>query len=231
MPTLQKAKRRRVRTFTQGVTPDGLPYIGRPANVEGLLVAAGFGRARYAYGPGAALVIAALAAGQNPEVDTTPFSPDRFLLAQPQEVIAQLTQSETPGQPVRTRRQKAQAEEGQGRDMQTITVAQGPKHQSTDIAGEKRAQADAENPAQATGAPKPENTSPAPQMNPVVSATQQGHALGGATLEQASDGTMGMQQTLSQNTSAGYGATADEAENADGVVHDGKAKYVSSKKR
>lgn len=231
MPTLQKARRRRVRTFTQGVTPDGLPYIGRPANVEGLLVAAGFGRARYAYGPGAALVIAALAAGQNPEVDTTPFSPDRFLLAKPQEVIAQLTQSETPGQPVRTRRQKAPDNAAAERDEQTITAIQGRKHQGTDMAGEKKVRADAENPAQATGAPKPENTPPTSQVNPVENAAQQGNAIGGATMQQTSDGTMGMQQASGQNAPTSYGATTDASDDADGVVHDGKAKYVSSKKR
>ncbi|BDG60767.1 glycine oxidase ThiO [Caldinitratiruptor microaerophilus] len=59
-------------------TPDGLPVIGRPEGRPGLVLATGHFRNGILLGPLTGRLVAALCAGRRPEIDLTPFSPDRF---------------------------------------------------------------------------------------------------------------------------------------------------------
>jgi D-amino-acid dehydrogenase len=60
------------------LTPDDLPILGRPAGTSGLILATGHGMSGISHGPISGELIAQLASGETPEIDLTPFSPDRF---------------------------------------------------------------------------------------------------------------------------------------------------------
>ena len=60
------------------LTPDDLPILGRPAGTSGLILATGHGMSGISQGPISGELIAQLASGETPEIDLTPFSPDRF---------------------------------------------------------------------------------------------------------------------------------------------------------
>ena len=60
------------------LTPDDLPILGRPAGTSGLILATGHGMTGISQGPFSGELIAQLASGETPEIDLTPFSPDRF---------------------------------------------------------------------------------------------------------------------------------------------------------
>jgi D-amino-acid dehydrogenase len=60
------------------LTPDDLPILGRPAGTSGLILATGHGMTGISQGPISGELIAQLASGETPEIDLTPFSPDRF---------------------------------------------------------------------------------------------------------------------------------------------------------
>ncbi|MEO8499898.1 MAG: FAD-dependent oxidoreductase, partial [Vicinamibacteria bacterium] len=64
-------------TGLRPATPDGLPVIGRVA-VEGLIVAGGLFRNGILLGPLVGEIAAALALGETPSHDLTPFDPARF---------------------------------------------------------------------------------------------------------------------------------------------------------
>jgi D-hydroxyproline dehydrogenase subunit beta len=58
--------------------PGGLPAIGPTAAADGLLVATGHEGAGVAHGPITGRLIAQAVCGEEPELDLTPFDPDRF---------------------------------------------------------------------------------------------------------------------------------------------------------
>ena len=80
MPALANAKVQEVEASTLAVTPDTLPYLGRVASMDGLYVAAGMNSQTFMYAPAVAKSVALLVKGEAPEVDMTPFSPDRYIL-------------------------------------------------------------------------------------------------------------------------------------------------------
>jgi D-amino-acid dehydrogenase len=59
------------------MSPDGLPYLGRPSKWKNVVVAAGHGMYGLSLAAPTAQVVADLVAGERPRVDLSPFSPDR----------------------------------------------------------------------------------------------------------------------------------------------------------
>ncbi|MET1259164.1 FAD-dependent oxidoreductase [Flagellimonas sp. DF-77] len=59
------------------VSPDGLPYIGRPVHFENLFIAAGHAMMGWSLGPATGKLIAELLSGKATSMDLTPFSPNR----------------------------------------------------------------------------------------------------------------------------------------------------------
>lgn len=59
-------------------TPDGVPVIGEVATVPGFILAAGFSGHGFGIGPGAAHLVADIAAGHDPIVDPHPYRLSRF---------------------------------------------------------------------------------------------------------------------------------------------------------
>ncbi|MBV9733350.1 MAG: FAD-dependent oxidoreductase [Verrucomicrobia bacterium] len=76
-PDLAKATLVEVRVGLRPMTKDGLPLIGRPAQIQGLIIATGMGRYGLTIGPYAGRLAADLAAGRATEIDLTPYKPDR----------------------------------------------------------------------------------------------------------------------------------------------------------
>jgi D-amino-acid dehydrogenase len=79
-PDLQKATLAEVRVGLRPMTKDGLPLIGRPSQLQGLIIATGMGRYGLTVGPYAGRLAAQLAARQSTEIDLTPYKPDRQVL-------------------------------------------------------------------------------------------------------------------------------------------------------
>ena len=77
-PGLKKATLVEVRVGFRPMTEDGLPSIGRPSGISGLVIATGMGRYGLTVGPYAGLLAATVAVGQTPEADLSWFAPDRF---------------------------------------------------------------------------------------------------------------------------------------------------------
>jgi D-amino-acid dehydrogenase len=61
-------------------TPDGLPVIGRPSGLDGLIIATGHGMYGLQLAPITGRLVGELAAGETPTVDLEPLHPDRFRL-------------------------------------------------------------------------------------------------------------------------------------------------------
>jgi len=80
LPALANAKVQHVEASTLAITPDMLPYLGRVASLDGLYIAAGMNSQTFLYAPAVAKAVALLDSGKAPEVDMTPFSPDRYIL-------------------------------------------------------------------------------------------------------------------------------------------------------
>ena len=59
-------------------SPDGLPYLGRPARHENLIVATGHAMIGVSLGPVTGALVAQLAAGEAPMLDLGPLRPERF---------------------------------------------------------------------------------------------------------------------------------------------------------
>jgi D-amino-acid dehydrogenase len=76
-PDLEKAALAEVRVGLRPMTKDGLPLLGRPAGLNGLIIATGMGRYGLTIGPYAGRQAALLAANQPTEIDLTPYKPDR----------------------------------------------------------------------------------------------------------------------------------------------------------
>jgi D-amino-acid dehydrogenase len=60
-------------------TPDGLPVLGRPAGLDGLIVATGHAMKGTSLAPVTARLVAELVAGETPSHDLEPLSPERFV--------------------------------------------------------------------------------------------------------------------------------------------------------
>jgi D-amino-acid dehydrogenase len=71
-PDLAKATLSEVRVGLRPMTKDGLPLIGRPARLHGLIVTTGMGRYGLTTGPYAGRLAAQLVTGKPTEIDLTP---------------------------------------------------------------------------------------------------------------------------------------------------------------
>jgi D-amino-acid dehydrogenase len=76
-PDLHSATLLEVRVGLRPMTKDGLPLLGRPSRLQGLIIATGMGRYGLTLGPLAGRIAAQLAIGQSAEIDLTPYTPDR----------------------------------------------------------------------------------------------------------------------------------------------------------
>jgi D-amino-acid dehydrogenase len=79
-PDLEKATLAEVRVGLRPMTKDGLPLVGRPSQLPGLIIATGMGRYGLTIGPYAGRLAAQLATGQATEIDLTVYKPDRQIL-------------------------------------------------------------------------------------------------------------------------------------------------------
>ena len=77
-PSLDRAKVHRTWAGLRPVTPDGLPIIGAEPRLPGLWYATGHGRNGILLAGITGAIIRQLLAGEPPEEDLHPFSPDRF---------------------------------------------------------------------------------------------------------------------------------------------------------
>lgn len=77
-PGLARAELLEVRVGLRPLCADGLPVIGPVPGVDGAFVATGHGPAGLLLGPYTGKVLAEVMLGRPPEVDLTPFRPDRF---------------------------------------------------------------------------------------------------------------------------------------------------------
>jgi D-amino-acid dehydrogenase len=77
-PDLRNATLIEVRVGLRPMTKDGLPLIGRPSQLGGLIIATGLGRYGLTVGPYAGRLAAQLAAGQSPDIDLSHYAPDRL---------------------------------------------------------------------------------------------------------------------------------------------------------
>ena len=59
------------------VTPDGLPYIGRPSKWKNLTIAAGHAMMGWSLGPGTGLLVSEIIDGKKPSLDLSVYNPDR----------------------------------------------------------------------------------------------------------------------------------------------------------
>ena len=60
------------------MTPDHNPIIGPAPDVSGFFTIAGFSGHGFQHSPAAGRILADLMTGRDPEMDITPFAPDRF---------------------------------------------------------------------------------------------------------------------------------------------------------
>lgn len=77
-PGLAPATLLETRVGFRPVSPDGLALLGKVSEVEGLYVATGLGPTGLTIGPYAGKLAADMAQGKTPEIDLTPYAPDRF---------------------------------------------------------------------------------------------------------------------------------------------------------
>ena len=59
------------------VTPDGLPYIGRPKALENVVIATGHAMMGWSLGPATGKLVTEVISGKKSSLDLTPFDPDR----------------------------------------------------------------------------------------------------------------------------------------------------------
>ncbi|MBI4310600.1 MAG: FAD-dependent oxidoreductase [Chloroflexi bacterium] len=79
MPSVEAAEVVRMVAGLRPITPDRLPIFGRAPGWDNAIIAAGAGRNGVLLSPVTAEIVAALATGENPGVDLTPFRPERFV--------------------------------------------------------------------------------------------------------------------------------------------------------
>ena len=78
LPALAQRQTLEVWRGLRPCTPDGLPVIGRPPELENLTLAAGHGMWGLQLAPVIALLVAQLVAGRTPSHDLSPLRPERF---------------------------------------------------------------------------------------------------------------------------------------------------------
>jgi D-amino-acid dehydrogenase len=78
LPGLPPAETTEIWRGLRPLTPDDLPIIGRPAGMHGLVLATGHGMKGMSQGPITGELVAQLICGEQPAIDPSPFSPDRF---------------------------------------------------------------------------------------------------------------------------------------------------------
>jgi D-amino-acid dehydrogenase len=76
-PGLATATLAEIRVGLRPMSKDGLPLLGRPRGVDGLVIATGLGRYGLTVGPYVGLLAAKLVTGQSAEIDLAPFAPER----------------------------------------------------------------------------------------------------------------------------------------------------------
>ncbi|MBV9392433.1 MAG: FAD-dependent oxidoreductase [Verrucomicrobia bacterium] len=76
-PGLKNATLAEVRVGFRPMTKDGLPLLGRPASLKGLVLATGLGRYGLTVGPFAGMLVAKLVMGEMTDIDMSSFAPDR----------------------------------------------------------------------------------------------------------------------------------------------------------
>jgi D-amino-acid dehydrogenase len=76
-PDLSGATLTEIRVGLRPLSKDGLPLLGRPRGLAGLVIATGLGRYGLTLGPYVGLLAAKLACGESVEIDLTPFAPLR----------------------------------------------------------------------------------------------------------------------------------------------------------
>jgi D-amino-acid dehydrogenase len=82
VPLYLSEDRHTVREIWRGLrpcTPDGLPYLGRSARHDNLVVATGHAMIGVSLGPVTGTLVAQLVAGESPTLDLGPLRPERFL--------------------------------------------------------------------------------------------------------------------------------------------------------
>ena len=77
-PALRAARVTRIWTGLEGMTPDGLPYLGQSQRIPGLFHAFGFSAHGFALAPLIGPLIADLLEGKRNNHALAPFAPDRF---------------------------------------------------------------------------------------------------------------------------------------------------------
>ena len=76
-PGLSTATLAEIRVGLRPMTKDGLPLLGCPSGLSGLIVATGLGRYGLTVGPYAGLLAATLATDRSSDIDLAPFAPER----------------------------------------------------------------------------------------------------------------------------------------------------------
>jgi len=59
------------------LSPDGMPYIGKPNNFKNLTIATGHAMIGWTLGPGTGKIVSELILNQKPSVDLSPYHPNR----------------------------------------------------------------------------------------------------------------------------------------------------------
>jgi sarcosine oxidase, subunit beta len=80
LPALDEMSILRTWSGTLDITPDHLPLIGRPAHLDGYVVAAGFSGHGFCLGPVVGKMISELVVDGSPSIDLAATHPDRFAL-------------------------------------------------------------------------------------------------------------------------------------------------------
>jgi D-amino-acid dehydrogenase len=60
------------------VTPDGLPYIGRPENLENVVIAGGHAMVGVSLAPGTGKIVTGIIENKKTEIDISAFKVNRF---------------------------------------------------------------------------------------------------------------------------------------------------------
>lgn len=75
---IQKEELAAARSGLRPVSPDGLPFIGKPSQYDNLVVASGHAMIGWSLGAITGKLVSQIIAGQKPLVNLTPFDPGRF---------------------------------------------------------------------------------------------------------------------------------------------------------
>jgi D-amino-acid dehydrogenase len=71
-------EKKATRSGLRPVSPDGLPYIGKPSEYENLTITTGHSMMGWSLGPITGKLVSQLISGKKPSVNLDPFKPERF---------------------------------------------------------------------------------------------------------------------------------------------------------